>query len=552
VIIDLQIFDEAKVMKYLSLCISVTFIACFLFMLVPLSHAEDQAFEQLLELFEKKGVLSSQEVDILKRTMAQELEGLIQRENEIENENKALLQREGELKKKEDHLQKTTIPIDRADRAVHPSAQVSATEADDKGAPGQAKSTQDIQDPTGTFLAAKYQNGLCLSTQDPDTFSLCIGSLVQTDYRYYHYSDADPNKNKFDIRRARLLLSGRLLQHFDYKFEYEFQGAGSRNLLDAYVDIMALPFASFRIGQFKEPFGLEQYTPDRNLFFVERSMGFHLTPGRDVGIMAHASLLSDAINYYLGVFNGNGPDDSSGGDSDAPQSTGRLVFAPFRNRGIPVVDDLQFGGSLSYAKIDNNNVDIHVKTTGLTQFFDVSSNAKFGIIQDADRLIRYGAELGWAWGPLALMSEYVYSYYNDVSTSSTEFNIKLHDYYVSLLWMLTGEQPAFENGVLQPIKPLARLWDGGWGAIGLAVRYDHWEADKGVYDDLVQPGNSVRRADAYTIALNWWLNSFARFILDFTRTDFDRPLLIDRDSITGEAEYSDCEHVLTARLQFAF
>jgi phosphate-selective porin OprO/OprP len=539
-------------MKSVTMFITLTLISCFLFTMVPPSYAENRALEQLLELFEKKGVLSSEEVNMIKQTMAHELEQLTRKENEIENEKKALLRREEELKKKEDALQKMTVARDRGDGAVDLGAAAAVTEPGARSGPGQAKGSQDIQDRTGSLLTAKYQNGLCLRTQDPDIFSLCIGSLVQTDYRYYHYSGADPNKNGFDIRRARLLLSGRLLQHFDYKFEYEFQGAGSRNLLDAYVDILAMPLASFRIGQFKEPFGLEQYSPDKNLLFAERSMGFYLTPGRDVGLMAHASLMSDAVDYYLGVFNGNGPDDSTRGDTDSPQITGRLVFAPFRNRGIPLVDDLRFGGSLSYAKIDSNNVDIHVKTTGLTQFFDVSSNAKFNIIQDADELIRYGAELAWPCGPLALMSEYVHSYYKNVSTSSTEFNIKLHDYYVALLWMLTGERPAFGNGALQPIKPLASVWNGGWGGIGLAARYDHWEADKGVYDDLVQPGNSVRKADAYTIALNWWLNSFARLTLDFTRTDFDQPLLIDRDSRTGQAEYSDSEDILTARFQFAF
>jgi phosphate-selective porin OprO/OprP len=539
-------------MKSVSMLIIFTCVFCVLFATVPPSYAENRAFEQLLEIFEKKGVLTLEEVNMLKQTMTQELERLTDREREIESQERALLQREEELKKKEDALQKTAVIRDRADRAVDLGAPATAPETDDKDKPRQAKSSQDMEAPAGSLLTAKYQDGLCLSTQDAGTFSLCIGSLVQTDYRYFHYDGADPNNNEFDIRRARLLLSGRLLQHFDYKFEYEFQGAESRNLLDAYVDILALPFASLRIGQFKEPFGLEQYTPDKNLFFAERSMGFYLTPGRDVGLMAHASLLKDAIDYYLGVFNGNGTDDSTGGDSDAPQITGRLVFAPFRNQGIAVVDDLQFGGSASYAKIDSNNVDIHVKTTGLTEFFDVSSNAKFAIIQNADQLTRYGAELGWACGPLALMSEYVHSYYKEVSTSSSEFNIKLHDYYIDLLWMLTGEHPAFGKGVLQPIKPLASVWDGGWGGIGLAARYDHWEADKGVYDDLVQPGNSVRKADAYTIALNWWLNSFARFILDFTRTDFDRPLLIDRNSRTGQAEYSDSEDVLTARFQFGF
>lgn len=405
---------------------------------------------------------------------------------------------------------------------------------------------------TGTLLTAKYQNGMCLSAQDPQALSMCLGGLLQTDYRYYGYDDAEPNKNEFDIRRARLLLKGSLLQHFDYKFQYEFEGAGGRNLLDAYADIRAMPSLAFRIGQFKEPFGLEQYTSTKNIFFVEPAMGYYLTPGRDVGLMAHGSFFSTAVGYYLGVFNGNGPDDSAQGNSDATQVTGRMVFAPFRNRGVPVVDDLQFGGSVSYSKIDSNDVDIHVKTAGLTQFFNVSSNAKFNVIQNADQNSRYGADLGWACGPLVLMSEYVYSHFEDVRTSATQFDIKLHDYYVSLLWMVTGEQPGFRNGVFLPIKPLASVWNGGWGAVGLAGRYDHWEADDNVYDDLVQAGNSVRQADAYTIALNWWLNSFARLIVDFTRTDFDRPLLVDRDARTGEAEYSDSEDVLTVRFQLSF
>jgi hypothetical protein len=41
-------------------------------------------------------------------------------------------------------------------------------------------------------------------------------------------------------------------------------------------------------------------------------------------------------------------------------------------------------------------------------------------------------------------------------------------------------------------------------------------------------------------------------MLDFTRTEFDRPLLIDRDSRTGEAVYSDFEDVFSARLQLSF
>ena len=234
-------------MKYVLLCITVTFISYFLFMMVSPCHAENQRFKQVLELSEKTDNLSLEEVKVIKPTKSQELERLIKSEYEIESEKRTLLQPEEELKKKNEDLQKTTVALDKADHAVHSSAEVVATDTDANGAPEQTESTQGIHEPSETLLAVEYQNGLCFSTQDPDTFSLCIGSLLQTDYRYYHYSDANPNNNKFDVRRARLLLSGRVLQHFNYKFQYEFQGTQSRNLLDAYVDLLVLPFASFRI-----------------------------------------------------------------------------------------------------------------------------------------------------------------------------------------------------------------------------------------------------------------------------------------------------------------
>jgi phosphate-selective porin OprO and OprP len=521
-----------------ALALLVTLFSCLIFPTVPPSRAEDRALEQLLEVFQKKGVLTAEEVMMIQQTMDQDIEKMTQREKEIEAKEKALNQREKSLQIKEDVLSKSA-----SSKAISPPV-------DD--AVEQTETASDEGESAGSVLTGRYRDGLCWSTQDPDIFSLCLGGLLQTDYRYFNYSGVDPNKNGFDIRRARLLLAGHFLKHFDYKLEYEFQGAESRNLLDAYLDTNFSSYFTLRAGQFKEPFGLEQYTPDKNLFFVNRSMGFYLTPGRDIGLMARTSLLRDTIDFYLGIFNGDGQDGSTGGDEDAPQVTGRLVLSPFKNHGPAAFNDLMFGGSFNYGKIDSNNVDIHVKTTGLTPFFDVASNAKFNIIQDADTLMRYGMELGWAFGPLALMSEYVHADYKDVVTSADRFDIELEDYYVALLWMLTGEKPAFRKGIFQPINPLKSIWSGGWGGLGLAFRYDHWEAGDDVYDTLIQPGISVRKADAYTIALNWWLNSFLRLIADFTRTDFDRPLLIDRDPRTGEAFYSDTEDVFTARLQFAF
>jgi phosphate-selective porin OprO/OprP len=220
---------------------------------------------------------------------------------------------------------------------------------------------------------------------------------------------------------------------------------------------------------------------------------------------------------------------------------------------MPWWDGFQIGGSMSYAKIDRNNVEVEVKTTGMTTFFDVASSGKFNIIRDADNRFRYGAELAWTLGPVAVAGEYFHSFYEDIATSAEQFDFEMEDYYVSLFWMVTGEKPTLRKGIFQPIKPKRSLWEGGWGAIGVAFRYDAFEADEIVYDVLVEAGNSVREADAYTIAINWYLDETVRLVLDATRTKFDRPLLIDRgESYKKDALYSDCEDVITGRFQFSF
>ena len=487
-----------------------------------------------MDLFETKGVISHEEVEKIRKTIKKEQLLLQKRQKEIEDKEKALVEWEEKLKDEE-----------RALREKEPSP-ASKEKAALTGTFGSEES------PEGLSLDVVLRDGVCLTGPDEESFSLCLGGMLQADYRYFDYDSEDPDKNKFDIRRARLRISGHALRWFDYKFEYEFEGAGSRRLLDAYVDASVFPFLSLRIGQFKEPFSLEQCTKEKNLFFAERSMGYYLTPSRDVGLMAHSSVCDDRINYALGIFNGDGLDDATRGDKDAPECTGRIVLSPFKNRGITLWDNFQLGGSFGYARIDSNNVNIHVKTTGMTTFFDVSSRAKFNIIRDADDRTRYGAEFGWAYGPAAVTAEYEYLRFRDIDTSSQQFDTDCEAYYFALLWMLTGERPTFRNGVFQPIKPLKGVSRGGWGGLGLGFRYDVFEADDSAYDNLIEEGISVREAEAISIALNWYLDSSVRLILDVTRTDFDRPLLIDRDSLTGEAIYEDREDVFTARFHFNF
>ena len=514
--------------------------------MVTHSEAGSSALEQLLDIFEKKGAISTQEANSLRQVISEEEKELLKVKQELKAKEKYLLERERVLNKRETAIGKREVSTMEKEEVIDTGIKAS-TQTDRKEI---GKSDQ--QAPTTIPLEARYKDGFCLAAPGEEMVSLCIGGLLQADYRYFKYDNEDPDKNGFDLRRVRMLLKGSMLRHFDYKFEYEFEGAGSRRLLDAYVDANVLADASFRVGQFKTPYGFEWLTKDKNLVFAERSMGAYLTPGRDLGVMAHGSMWQDAINYGIGLFNGDGMDDATTGDEDSPEWVGRLVVSPFKNWNKPELEHLQVGGSFGYAKIDRTNVNVLAKTTGLTSFFNVASSAKFNIIRDADTRTRYGAEFAWTYGPLFLSGEYFQLNFKDITTSSDQFDVKLEDYYISLLWMLTGERPVLRNGILQPIQPDQSIWNGGWGGFGLAMRYDVFEADESVYDNLIIVGNSVAEAKAYSIALNWYLDPYVKLILDYTNTKFDQPLLIFRDPISGTAIYSEKEDVITTRFQFEF
>ena len=163
-------------------------------------------------------------------------------------------------------------------------------------------------------IKVSYDEGLRIGLQDR-SFEMRIGGLIQSDYLMFQNSY--PINSDFDIRRARLFLEGRLFSDFSYRLEAELEGSSSSNrLIDAYINYDAVPWLQVRMGQFKEPFSFEQLTSDKNLVFTERSFGFYLTPGRDVGLMLHGSLYDEAIMYGVGVFNGDGT------DAEPPQPEG--------------------------------------------------------------------------------------------------------------------------------------------------------------------------------------------------------------------------------------
>jgi len=400
-------------------------------------------------------------------------------------------------------------------------------------------------------VKVSYDDGLHFRTNDK-SFDISLGGLIQTDLTLFepHY----PINDDFDIRRARLYIGGKLFEYFNFKLEGEFEGSSNNRLVDAYVNYEYFPYLKFQIGQFKEPYSIEQLIADKNLFFNERSFGYYLTPGRDVGFMVYGNLLKDSLLYSAGVFNGDGTDAYKRGQGNDKQATGRLVAIPFNNFGPSFLKGLQLGSSFSYSNLSVSDFKIDVKTPALTTFFSVNSQAKFNVLQSIGKLHRMNFDIAYAYGPVVIMGEFFKNNYTQLQFAETApFNFYLKSWYANMFCMLTGEHPEFKNGLLQGIKPKYNfdVKQRRWGALGVGFQYQEFTGDPDVYTYLVEPGYSVRGAHSFTVALNWYLNPQMRLSLDYSRTWFSVPLFYGTDP-EGNAYNDDIENAWVTRFQLAF
>lgn len=134
--------------------------------------------------------------------------------------------------------------------------------------------------------------------------------------------------NSFNIRMARVSVSGRIMGDFEYKVQGQINGntsnlGSSPRIVDAYVEWQKYDFARIKVGQFKRPFTFENpmHPIDQGFMgyaqvvnklsgFADRTGG-HSSNGRDIGLQIQGDMFPNGagrnlLHYQVGVFNGQG------------------------------------------------------------------------------------------------------------------------------------------------------------------------------------------------------------------------------------------------------
>lgn len=398
--------------------------------------------------------------------------------------------------------------------------------------------------------------GFSFSSADNANVIRFRGNLA-VDGRWFMDHVTPESADTFLLRKARPYFEGTIDNDYDFRFTPEFAN-GKSIILEAFITGRLLPWLVVQAGKFKGPIGLERLQPDQFNRFAELALPSDLVPNRDLGIELGGDILGGTFGYAIGEFDGvidgNSTDANPIPDADSndgkKDTEGRVFTQPFINSGIPALRGLGLGVAGSYEKevaSATSTLLPSYKTSAQNVFFSYRTGTT-GTFADGTRS-RLMPQAYYFAGPLGAIVEYVKTE-QDVSrqlTTNTKRSgqVDASAYQVLLSYFLTGEQSTYNS-----VTPLTTFQVGtpGWGAWELAARYSELTVEGDAFAggalSFADPAASARKASAWAVGINWWLNANLKWVLDYEVTRFI-------GGATGDLDRPN-ERALTTRFQLTF
>lgn len=379
--------------------------------------------------------------------------------------------------------------------------------------------------------------GASLKSANGD-YEIKLRGLVQGDARFFLDGVPAGTNDSFLLRTARPTLEGSLGKLVGFRLTPEFAG-DSASIVDAYVDLRFNPAYTVRVGKFTSPVGLERLQSSAALSEIERALPSELAPNRDIGVQLQGDVAEGRVGYAIGVFNGavDGRDAITSNPDNDFEYAGRIFFEPFKNNAN-AWSGLGFGlgGSVGDKHGSGSNFLPRYRTPGQLQFFGYRS----AVLADG-RHSRISPEGYFYRGAFGLLAEYIVSQQR-VTVGTTTDDLSHSAWQATASYVLSGEDAGY-RGVVKPSNPF-NPGKGGWGAFELVGRYSVLEIDEDAFPLFADATASANQANAWTLGLNWYLNSNLKLVLNYLQTDFEGGAAAGRDRETEKAVFS--------RLQVAF
>ncbi len=341
------------------------------------------------------------------------------------------------------------------------------------------------------------------------TYSMQIGGRLQADATFFQ-DDTFDYSDGTEIRRARIFVKGKLGDGWQYKFENDFGGNTSK-IKDAYISYNGFNSTKIKLGQFKQPFSLEELDSSRFITFIERASLNVFALGRKIGFAA----TTNGNNWTIsgGVF-GKGANDKSS-DDEGYSVTARATFAPIAEKNKA----LHLGVAGSYTTPDAGS---SVRYRQRPEAHQTSiRTVDTGNILNVESINSIGLEVAGIFNSFSLQGEYI----STTVKTETASNPRFSGYYGYASWFITGESRNYnaKKGVFGRIKPKNPfLLKGGSGAWEIATRYSNLSLNDGNIN-----GGEMNN---YTFALNWYPSNYTRIMTNYIISDSDGNSVNPNDS----------------------
>lgn len=316
-------------------------------------------------------------------------------------------------------------------------------------------------------------------------------------------------KNGTELRRARVTLKGKALEPWKYKLAVAYDN-NEIKVKSAYIGYCGFFGHKLKIGQFKEPFSMEELSSSKYSTFMERSVATTFAPAYSIGVQAasHGNFSNEnyIYNYALGVF-GEELDKPSSNQHESVALTGRFnTSTKFNDEQLATV-----GVSGSFRRYNYNSmlrltpgIESHVTGLSLIDTGDLMLNS----------FTRLGVEGAFINGPCSWQGEYVWGRVNGRDSTP---NATFSSGFLQWSYFLTGENRNFNQnrGTFGHITP--QNDNGAWEG---ALRISHIDLD----DKSIMGGKQTN----YTAGINWYVNTNVRFMANVTKVHSKKSGLKDK------------------------
>lgn len=353
----------------------------------------------------------------------------------------------------------------------------------------------------GEDFEVYYRGGIRFEAAD-GSFKAKMGGRIQWDTAYIGNNRAieaavgAPLDDGTEFRRTRLYISGSIHDEVEFKAQYDFAG-GAAAFKDVYIAFPAFPAGKLTVGQFKEPFSLEELTSSNSITFMERGLPNAFSPSRSTGVML-ADDLDGRFTWAAGVFRDSNDQGMQVSDSEL-SATARVTGLVYsENDGQ---DLLHLGAAVSRRSPNGDAAQWRERPENhlSPRFVDTGVFA-------SDESTLVGLEAAWVAGPVSVQGEYIQAQNQLVAGGDATFS----GFYVEgSLFLSDGDSRRYdaEAGAFKGPEPAG---DDAWEA---KLRYSSL--------DLTDGAIAGGELTDVTVGLNWYMNPNTRLMFEVVNADLD-------------------------------